>query len=140
MAVVSYIAASTITCSKPEDVLGQQLAATGRVILSGILFDSGKDTLKSESIPTLTALATTLQAAPGSHYVIEGYTDDRPATGGNQSLSERRAAAVKAWLVNAGGAADQLESQGFGEARPVATNDTPGGRILNRRVEVAIVQ
>lgn len=68
---------------------------------------------------------------------IEGHTDNTGAPEANQSLSEKRAAAVKAYLVSTFGIADsRLEAKGFGASKPAASNDTPEGRQQNRRVEL----
>ena len=131
-------AKATLSCERPERGLGKALASQGRVVLRGILFDTGKDVLKPESEPVLTELAAVMKAAPGQAYVIEGHTDDRGGALVNQPLSERRAAAVKAWLERAGVAGAKLKTAGFGMSRPAAPNTSDGGRAANRRVEVAV--
>jgi outer membrane protein OmpA-like peptidoglycan-associated protein len=70
---------------------------------------------------------------------VEGHTDDRGAEKANLDLSQRRAQAVVAYLVRKGVAAARLEAAGFGEARPIAPNDTAENRGRNRRVEFVIV-
>ena len=77
-----------------------------------------------------------LQEHPELKLRIEGHTDDVGQAAANQSLSEKRAAAVKAWLVTQGVEAKRLEAKGFGQTKPVTGNDTPEGRQNNRRVEL----
>jgi outer membrane protein OmpA-like peptidoglycan-associated protein len=125
----------TITCEKPEKSIGAQLAK-GRVVLRGILFDTGKATIKSESIPVLQELSAAMKKTKAS-YDIEGHTDDRGGKDYNQKLSEQRAASVKEWLVKAGIPAERLRPVGFGMTRPTMSNETEAGRLQNRRVEVA---
>jgi OOP family OmpA-OmpF porin len=79
-----------------------------------------------------------LRDHPETKAVIEGHTDSRGSEEYNQSLSERRAAAVVGVLVNSGIEAGRLRSEGFGESRPVATNDTEEGRQRNRRVSIVV--
>ncbi len=127
---------ATIVCELPEKSLGRDLAANGRVVLRGILFDTGKDVIRPESKPVLEELAAAMKATPDKAYVIEGHTDDRGGRDYNQALSEKRAASVKAWLLKAGVTAG-LKTVGFGMSKPAAPNTSDGGRAANRRVEVA---
>jgi outer membrane protein OmpA-like peptidoglycan-associated protein len=129
-------AKATITCQKPEAGLKEELKQKGRVVLRGILFDTGKDTIRSESVPVLEALTGALKETPEVVYRIEGHTDDRGSQASNQTLSEKRAASVKKWLVGKGIADKQLQTKGFGMSQPELPNDTEAGRAANRRVEV----
>jgi len=130
-------AKATVVCEKPERDLVQELNAKGRIVLHGILFDTGKDTIKAESESVLKELAAAMKAKPDQTYLIEGHTDDRGGVESNQDLSERRAGSVKAWLEKAGVQA-KLKPIGFGMSRPAVPNTTDGGRAANRRVEVAL--
>jgi outer membrane protein OmpA-like peptidoglycan-associated protein len=104
-----------------------------------VLFDTGKYALRPESTELLHKVATLVQSYPGLPIVIEGHTDSVGSTESNQTLSQNRARAVVEWLAkNSAIPAGCLSSKGFGETRPVATNDTSDGRQLNRRVEVKI--
>ncbi len=128
---------ATLTCGKPEAQLAEELKSKGRVVLHGILFDPGKDTIRPESITVLAALAGAMKETPEVAYLIEGHTDDRGEEGPNQTLSEKRAASVKKWLVGKGIPDKQLRTQGFGMSRPAMPNTSEAGRAANRRVEVA---
>jgi outer membrane protein OmpA-like peptidoglycan-associated protein len=115
----------------------QALMQSGRVSTHGILFASGSDQIAGESTPTLKEIGTMLQQHPDLKVLIEGHTDDQGTAAGNQALSDKRAAAVKAYLVaNYGIGADRLTTRGYGQTRPVASNGTPEGRQTNRRVEL----
>ncbi|MBP2669551.1 MAG: OmpA/MotB domain protein [Deltaproteobacteria bacterium] len=111
------------------------LSTDGKIVTHGILFDTGKDVIKPESLPTLKMILGLLEGDPSLKFSIEGHTDNQGGKGINQPLSERRAAAVKAWLEGKGIAADRLQSKGWGDTKPIDTNDTPEGRANNRRVE-----
>ena len=114
----------------------EQLKSEGRARLYGILFDSDSDHLKDESKPTLDALIAAARTQPTWSFGIEGYTDNVGGDAHNQTLSEKRALSVKAYLVAAGVDASRLTTQGFGASHPVSSNDTELGRSQNRRVEV----
>ncbi len=112
------------------------LRADGRARIYGITFDVDSDHLRDESRATLDQLVAIAKAEPSWKLAIEGHTDSSGAADHNQTLSEKRAAAVKDYLVKAGVAAARLTTAGFGATRPVSTNDTSLGRSQNRRVEV----
>lgn len=113
------------------------IAATGRVATQGIYFDSGSDRVRPESSPTLKEIAQMLTEHPDLTITIEGHTDNVGSAQTNRDLSHRRAAAVKQALVSTYSIdAARLTSTGFGDAKPVAKNDTPEGRQQNRRVEL----
>ena len=121
--------------SKIESALNE----TGRAVLYGIRFDHDSATLKPESVAALEQLLEWLIAHPLRNINIAGHTDWDGADAYNQSLSERRAAAVLAWFVGRSIATSRLSSKGFGESQPVADNVSPQGRSLNRRVEVRVL-
>jgi outer membrane protein OmpA-like peptidoglycan-associated protein len=114
----------------------QQLNNDGRARLYGILFDTDSDHLKDESKPTLDALIAAASTQSTWSFGIEGYTDNVGGDAHNQTLSDKRALAVKTYLVAAGVNASRLTSQGFGATKPISTNDTELGRSQNRRVEI----
>ena len=99
---------------------------------------------KAEILPASDGLLNEVVGALQSHTEIKkiaiyGHTDSDGEAAYNQSLSERRANAVKTWLTTHGVEGGRLESKGFGEAKPIAGNDTPAGKEQNRRVEFLIV-
>jgi len=115
----------------------EALVAEGRFATQGIFFDSGSDVIRPESTPTLREIGETLRQHADLRLRIEGHTDDVGDEAANLALSEKRAAAVRAFLTEAYGVdASRLESQGLGESAPMAGNDTPEGRQENRRVEL----
>ncbi len=103
-----------------------------------ILFDTGKATFKKESIQTLESMNAIFKEYPKADFYIDGHTDSVGSEKSNQLLSERRANAVKDWLLANGIEKARLEARGFGEANPIDSNNTAGGRTNNRRVEVLL--
>jgi outer membrane protein OmpA-like peptidoglycan-associated protein len=119
------------------DVLYDALTAKGRWATQGILFETGKSDLKPESQPVLKEIAATMQKYPDLKILIEGHTDNVGSPASNLTLSDARAAAVKAALVaDFGVAADRMTTKGFGDTKPSVPNTTPAGRAQNRRVEI----
>ena len=117
--------------------LYRKLADEGRVATQGILFDLNSATIRPESTPTLEEIGTMLREHGDLRLRIEGHTDATGDDASNLSLSERRAGAVRAFLVEAYDIdASRLESVGLGETKPVGDNATPEGRQNNRRVEL----
>jgi outer membrane protein OmpA-like peptidoglycan-associated protein len=117
--------------------MAAQLERGEKARIYGIHFDLNSDALRDDSKAALESIAKLARENPTWRFVIEGHTDATGSAERNTSLSERRAASVKAWLVKAGIAADRLEPKGFGATKPVASNDTGMGRAQNRRVELA---
>jgi len=104
------------------------------------LFDSGKSVLKAGSTKMLVNSLVGIKAKPGWLIVVSGHTDNTGNPQLNQTLSLRRAEAVRDWMRDTGDVPESCFAvQGYGESRPVATNDTPEGRALNRRVEISLV-
>ena len=104
---------------------------------SGVLFDVDKYYLRPEAQETLNQLAKLLTEAGITAFEIDGHTDSNADDAYNQTLSENRANAVKEYL-KAQGVTAEITTQGYGESRPVATNETAEGRQQNRRVEIII--
>lgn len=105
---------------------------------SGILFATNKSDLNKSAQNSLTKFAASLQNNPQTNVQIYGHTDNRGARELNEKLSNKRAEAVKTYLVNSGVAASRMTTQGLAWDDPVASNDTEAGRAQNRRVEVYI--
>jgi outer membrane protein OmpA-like peptidoglycan-associated protein len=103
-----------------------------------VLFDSGSATLKPGARRALDNLAQFMNRYPDREIAIEGFTDSVGAHDANRRLSENRAAAVKNALVARGIEPSRIDARGYGPAFPVASNETPTGRQLNRRVEIVI--
>lgn len=113
------------------------LAANGRVATQGIYFDTGSDRIRPESTPTLKEIGTMLREHAELKLVIEGHTDNVGDAAANMKLSQDRAEAVRAYLLNtysiAGG---RLTAKGMGASKPAVPNTTAEGRQQNRRVEL----
>ncbi len=113
--------------------------ARGLIVnLSDVLFDTGKSTLRPEAREKLAKLSGIILAYPDLRLAIEGNTDSVGGDAMNQTLSEQRAASVLVYLVKENIPAASMTSAGFGETRPVASNDTAEGRQKNRRVELVV--
>ena len=113
------------------------LSEKGRVATQGIFFDTGSDRIRPESTPTLKEIGTMLKEHSELKLVIEGHTDNVGKPDANQALSEKRANAVRQYLVDTyqiEGA--RLQAKGLGQTKPVGSNETPEGRQNNRRVEL----
>jgi outer membrane protein OmpA-like peptidoglycan-associated protein len=117
--------------------MAKSIEETGKVAVYGIYFDSGKSTLKPESLPTLQEIAKLLKADPALKLYVVGHTDNTGTFDANMKLSMDRAAAVVNALVSEQTVnAASLKACGDGPTAPVATNDTEEGKALNRRVEL----
>ncbi|MBK6964106.1 MAG: OmpA family protein [Bacteroidales bacterium] len=113
-----------------------KLMTDGKLVTYGIYFDVNKDVVKPESYGTLKSIADILNEVPDVKVKILGFTDSDGADAANLDLSKRRAAAVKNELVKSFNVkGDRLVTDGLGEGQPVAPNDTPANKALNRRVE-----
>jgi outer membrane protein OmpA-like peptidoglycan-associated protein len=130
----SYITNVKITTASPDT--RNKLLTEGKLVTYGIYFDVNKDIVKPESYGTLNDIAKILNEVPDVKVKIVGHTDADGADAANLDLSKRRAASVKNELVksfNVNG--DRLITDGLGESQPVAPNDTPSNKAMNRRVE-----
>lgn len=105
-----------------------------------INFDTDKSAIRAADIPELEKAVAFVKKYPGSKISVEGYTDSRGSDRYNLGLSDRRARAVKKYLVDKGGVeADRISAVGKGETNPVGDNNTEKGRFENRRVEVLVL-
>lgn len=130
----SYISNIKITTAAPDT--RNKLLTEGKLVTYGIYFDVNKDLVKPESYGTLNDIAKILNEVPDVKVKIVGHTDSDGQDATNLDLSKRRAASVKAELAKSFGVnADRLVTDGMGESQPVAPNDTPVNKALNRRVE-----
>jgi len=105
-----------------------------------LYFDTGKATFKDETIGRLDIMADILGNFPLAKFHIEGHADSTGSDQINDSLSARRANAVRDYLISKGVIADNLTAQGYGSKNPIDTNDTVAGKANNRRVEVKLAE
>lgn len=103
-----------------------------------LLFESGKDVIKESSYASLEKLAQVMLDNAGVDLSLEGHTDSQGDDDDNLDLSDRRAKAVKQFLVDYGVSSNRISAKGFGETQPVDSNDSASGRKHNRRVEMKI--
>lgn len=112
------------------------ISSTGRIAIYDVHFATGSATIEARSASALAVIASYLQETPGRFYIV-GHTDDTGSLETNVQLSDRRAAAVKAALVESHGVDPaRLETRGVGPLSPASTNTDEAGRALNRRVEI----
>jgi OOP family OmpA-OmpF porin len=117
--------------------LAEALNTKGSVAIHGILFDTGKATIKPESADALAPIGGLLKSDAALKLEIQGHTDNVGDKAANLKLSQDRAAAVKDYLVKTFGiGAARLTTAGFGDTKPVGSNTTDEGRAQNRRVEL----
>ncbi len=110
-----------------------------RIVLRGVNFDFDKSDIRPDSRPVLDQAAEVLRQSPNVRISVEGHTDAVGSEVYNEKLSVRRAEAVFRYLVNHGVAPERMEVIGYGQARPVADNESETGRAQNRRVELHVV-
>jgi outer membrane protein OmpA-like peptidoglycan-associated protein len=122
-----------------NQVLQTKDTARGLIVsMPDVLFDFNKYTLKPEARERLARISGIVLAYPDLHLNIEGYTDSIGSDEYNQTLSEKRSATVRDYLVTSGVSINNVVAQGFGKAEPVADNSTAAGRKLNRRVDMVV--
>ncbi len=108
------------------------------ITLGDVLFDTGKAELKGGAVVTISKITNFMRTYPTRTLLVEGFTDSVGSDAYNLDLSERRANAVRSALTAGGVEAERVQVRGYGEAYPIASNNTPEGRQLNRRVEIII--
>jgi len=117
-------------------VLDDEINKTGHVAVYGIHFDTGKADILPDSEATLSEIVKLMQQDAALKLRVEGHTDNQGSAAANQTLSDKRAQSVVAWLTKHGVATARLTAKGFGQTKPVADNSTEEGRAKNRRVEL----
>lgn len=127
--------ASNNGCPEISQVEVEQL----KELFKGVYFKVGNEQFKRETPSKLEAASVIMNNFPTAKFSIEGHADSTGSTKFNQDLSEKRASAVKNFLVTKGVSESNLTAKGYGEANPIATNRTSAGRALNRRVEVKLI-
>ncbi len=110
------------------------------IVLKNVFFETGSAELKQTSLLELNRLRNLLSENPGLHIRINGHTDNVGTDEDNNILSNNRAKAVYDFLIVNGISSERLQYKGFGESQPIATNDTPEGRQLNRRTEFVVIK
>ncbi len=118
------------------DKIKSELDKNGKITLDGIYFDFNKATLKPESNKAILSTVALMQQYPDLVISIHGHTDSKGSDTYNMTLSADRAASVRNAISSKGIENSRLQSKGYGESEPVATNDTDDGRAVNRRVEL----
>jgi OOP family OmpA-OmpF porin len=106
--------------------------------LEGVYFETSSAQLTENSEVILNNVAEELKRYPNLSIEIQAYTDSRGSDALNQRISEQRAQSVRNYLIEKGVSAEKLTAKGYGEANPIATNDTAEGRAQNRRVELSV--
>ncbi len=130
-----YISNFRVASGAPDT--RNKLVTEGKLVTYGIYFDINKDVVKPESYGTLKDIAAVLNEVPEIKVKIFGHTDSDGTDEANLDLSKRRAASVKKELVQLFGVeSSRLETDGMGESQPIAPNDNPANKALNRRVEL----
>jgi outer membrane protein OmpA-like peptidoglycan-associated protein len=135
---------------RQEDALNEDLAGTGAAVTrvgdallvtlpEGVTFDTSSAEIKPQFSRALTQVAQTLNEYPESYIDVIGHTDSVGAADYNQTLSEKRADAVRRALIQRSVAAARVVAYGMGENSPVADNASAAGRSANRRVEIKII-
>ncbi len=120
----------------PNTPKGAKVNKVGCWVVKGLLFDFNKADIKPQYYKNLNEVIKVLKANPGLKVEIQGHTDNIGSAAYNMQLSLRRAQAVADYLVKHGISPARLKVKGYGFTRPVASNDTPEGRALNRRVQL----
>lgn len=124
-----------IRIARGSKKLYDRVVTDGKIVTTGIKFDSGKATIKPESAGTLKKIYNLMVDHPDLNFSVEGHTDNVGDDDFNLKLSEKRAQSVKDELVKRGISADRLTVKGWGESKPLHANNTPEGKANNRRVE-----
>jgi OmpA-OmpF porin, OOP family len=131
-----------VFCAPKREVAAKE----GVIVLRGINFDFDKYNIKPEWAGVLDEAARIMKDRPNMQVMVEGHTDSKGTEPYNQKLSERRARAVFNYLVDKGISSSRMQTIGYGETRPIASNtkpngsDNPEGRAMNRRVELKVMK
>jgi outer membrane protein OmpA-like peptidoglycan-associated protein len=124
----STVTAPAVSQSKIDSLLEQDV----------VEFAEGSADLTAHGQEVLDQVAPVLLASPGLNCAIQGHTDSRGDAAANKDLSYRRAISTKNYLVNKGIAPERLTTEGFGDSKPIASNDTAEGRRKNRRINFVL--
>ncbi len=113
----------------------ERFMTDGKIVTTGIKFASGKSDVKPESMGVINKIVQLMNQHPEVNFSIEGHTDSDGDETLNQTLSEKRAEAIKVEFIRLGISDNRLKTNGWGESKPVDENSTPEGKANNRRVE-----
>jgi len=131
----SEITTDSVVVDNTPEVVKNEVQEILKKALQGITFETAKDIIRPSSYPILEQVVVALRENPTYNLQINGHTDNHGKADANQILSEKRANAVKNYLVNKGIDAGRLRTAGYGGTQPIADNATAEGREKNRRVE-----
>ena len=134
--IVDGVDACPTVFAKTADGCPLPVAAPKKLTLEGVNFDNNQATLRQDAYAILDQAAATLKEWGDAKVEVAGHTDSKASDAYNMDLSQRRADAVRAYLIGKGIAADRLTAKGYGESQPVADNATEAGQFKNRRVEL----
>ena len=123
----------------PDTPKGAPVNSVGCWTIKGVQFDYDKWDIKPQYYDAMDENVRVLKMNPSFKIEVQGHTDSIASEEYNQTLSEKRAESAKAYFVSKGIAAKRISTRGFGELRPIATNDTADGRAENRRIEIKII-
>ena len=123
----------------PQPRVEKEIIEKGRTTLN-VLFDFDKSTIKKNSFNDIDELVAVMKQYPDLNVTVEGHTDSVGSDAYNKKLSQRRANAIKGYMVNKGIDAKRLTAIGYGEEKPIADNATKEGQAQNRRVEAATAE
>ena len=126
----------------PEERAERTVRVTKEINLYAktILFDVNKSVVKTQVEFILDNIAKIMNENDDFNFIIEGHTDNTGVAEHNLQLSQERADAIKAYLIRKGVKSKRLEAKGYGQTRPIESNDTERGREINRRVEINVAK
>jgi len=134
-----FLAPETMAAAPPPPPAPTAPATKRKLVLRGVNFDFDKSNIRSDARPVLDEAARTLKEYGDVRISVGGHTDSRGTDQYNKALSVRRAQAVAEYLAARGVARSRMQIDGYGESRPVASNETDDGRAQNRRVELSVL-
>jgi OOP family OmpA-OmpF porin len=126
--------------NEEEKEMAQKLVDTGDLTFTNIRFEYNSAKITEESKKILDNAANVINKLDSISIEVQGHTDSDGTEKYNQSLSERRANSVMNYLIKKGVSSNRLSSTGFGETRPIASNDTAKGKAQNRRIEFKVIK
>jgi len=136
-AVLVAMAPSFGQGTRPDSAsMTAEIVKAGAVTLHGVAFVTGTSELEPQSGAVLGEVITLLAAHEEWRFEVQGHTDNAGAASWNLALSEARARVVVAWLTQHGVTASRLVARGYGDAKPIASNETGEGRATNRRIQL----